>query len=173
MTVDTQAASDLQFAAVSVAADSTTAALIATLSAVGAPDTYTFSINNQSTAGKFVITEGSLLTLAVGQSLGSDQVYSMVIDVTDLAGNIYSETVRIASGGTVSQDNDTYSPATPDNFTDIVYGFSGIDNLSGAGGHDALFGGAGRDTLNGGPGDTLNGGEGNDTLSRKSRRMTH
>lgn len=161
--VDTLAPTDIAITAADVALPTTAGALIGTLSATPADgDQFSIALDD---SGKFAISNGNELRLQAGQSLGTNQTYSITLRATDNAGNIKDETLRIFSGSNDngSGGNNSYT-AIADGRTDIIYGYRGTDGLNGSDGDDAIFGGDDNDTLTGDTGDDLlYGGGGNDT----------
>jgi Ca2+-binding RTX toxin-like protein len=166
--VDTLKPSDITFLFRGDVSATTPGIFNATLSAVSS-DVGGYSILSSTATGPatFSIVGNRILTndpLAPNAITATS--YTLEIQVTDVAGNPYSETIGIYSGTTNAADN----IAGADGRTDALYGYANPamlpDRLSGLGGDDALFGGAFSDILNGGAGnDLLNGGTGSDTLT--------
>ncbi len=86
------------------------------------------STSGSGTVNYFENTGGSVDTSSVNSQ-------TVTVEVTDSAGNTYSENVGIHFG---TSGNDSIT-GTSD--TDIIYGFGGSDTLNGGGGDDVIYGG--------------------------------
>jgi Ca2+-binding RTX toxin-like protein len=136
--------------------------VIANLAAVD-PDNatgHTFQLLGGSSAN-FTVSSSGVVT-RTGAAMANNQTYTLVVQVTDVAGSglSYTETFTIRTGTTAA---DTVTLSSSDN---VYYGSDGVDTVNGAGGNDNMFGQLGNDVLNGGIGnDILSGGNGNDTVN--------
>lgn len=145
-------------------------------------DTHEFEI--VAGDGRFEIVDGNQLKLKDGEEITEgDGTFTLIIKVTDSAGNAFYETFtfhtapigesgNIVGGTQLGGSGTEEDPRTGD---DIIFGFRAGDTLNflklddlfldGTSGDDALFGGQGNDFLYGGEGDDqLFGGNGDDLL---------
>jgi hypothetical protein len=160
VTVDQTAPTDIIWSASSVGSNLPTG-VIATLSTTDAGSASFIYLEVSSTPDVFSISGNTLSTTG----LANTQTYTIVMNVTDLAGNTSSpnETFNIITGSNSAQT--LPSGGTGDTGDDILYGLNAVDIILGGSGNDSLFGQDGDDTLTGGSGnDVMDGGLGLDTL---------
>jgi hypothetical protein len=126
--------------------------------------TYTYALSGAA-ASFFQVRNGNELWL-IGNLTGNSSI-DLVITATDLAGNIYSETITFTVGtGSPDGLSGDGGPDTNTLYDDVIFGWNGADNISALSGNDELYGQAGNDTLSGGIGDDqLFGGTDNDVLA--------
>ena len=160
LTVDQTAPTDITWTA-SSAGNALPTGVIATLSTPDLDSASYIYAEVSSTPDVFTISGNSVSTTG----LANLTTYTIVVNVTDLAGNTSSpnETFNIITGSGTGQT--LPSGGSGDGGDDILYGLNGADLILGGSGNDNLFGQEGNDTLTGGTGnDTMDGGAGTDSL---------
>jgi Ca2+-binding RTX toxin-like protein len=121
------------------------------------------------TASYFDSPAGVTVNLQSGTGSGGDAEGDILQGIERLVGSDFTD-LLIGDDG----DNDLYGHAGNDLLnggggTDFLFGQEGHDMLKGAGGSDSLWGDEGNDTINGGDGsDWLHGGDGSDHLNGSS-----
>ena len=135
--------------------------VVATLAAndPDAGDSVTYSLVGGATS-LFAIS-GNQIRVAAGASFDYETTpsYTLTVRATDLAGNIFDQSVTV----NIANYAGTYTGTSGNN---TATGTSEEDTMSGGAGNDTLNGGDGDDVLTGGTGsDTLNGGAGDDTVN--------
>jgi len=158
---------DISFSGDTVTENAAGGTVVANLSAsdIDTGDTHNFEITSDA-SGLFEVLDGQLLVKeGADVDYETDTSHQVTIQVTDRAGDSYSETL------TINVVNIEETPASIN-----LTGTSGNDHLVGADGNDSLDGGRGDDTLEGGAGDDTfkvygdagtdqyDGGEGHDVI---------
>ncbi|MCC2112779.1 MAG: cadherin domain-containing protein, partial [Hyphomicrobiales bacterium] len=142
--------------------------VVATLSASDAGDTLTYSLSGPAAAYFEVVGNEVRLREDAGLDYESDPDLSMIVTVTDSAGNKLTRSVSVevtdATDYITGTQEIDYLRGTAGR--DVIDGLASDDYLDGLSGDDILIGGLGDDTLEGGVGaDKMDGGEGSDTIS--------
>jgi len=156
----------------SIAEDAVAGTVVATLSATDpdAGESFTYAVTGIEAANFEVVGNEILVKAGASIDFEAAQSHDISVEVTDSAGNTYSETVTI-NVSDVDEGNVIFGTAVADKITgtsgvDAIHGNSGDDIIQGNGGNDTIYGDAGNDTIDGGAGDDwISGGAGNDTLT--------
>ena len=100
---------------------------------------------------------GVTVNLATGTAIDGWGNTDTLVNVENIIGSDYADTLTAGSGGSSISAGDG---------NDTIYGGAGDDTLNGEGGNDVIYGGAGFNTMDGGPGnDTFHGESGTDTVT--------
>ncbi|GBE44027.1 hemolysin, plasmid [bacterium BMS3Bbin10] len=155
----------------SIAENASAGTLVASLSATDpdAGESFTYAVVGGEASNFEVVGNEILVKAGANIDFEMAQSHDISVEVTDSAGNTYSETVTInvsdVDEGNVIIDTAEAVAISGSASIDAIHGRGGDDVIDGAGGADTLYGDAGNDVIAGGEGnDWISGGAGNDSL---------